>query len=91
MRMEIAGANVTDAVVEVLDTLQNDRHQTQSYIDTLDRVTRRVILDLSCDEAQDVETLALLRGLQMIRRDILALAMPPDVDEPANDTPLLSC
>ena len=88
MRIEIAGAQITDAVVEVLDTLQNQTDITKLYLETLDEVTRTVILDISgIDEAADKQTLNRLRVLQMIRRDITTLSMPPDADNPANDTP----
>lgn len=88
MRIEIAGAQITDAVVEVLETLQNNRDITEVYLQTLDEVTRSVILDLSGnDEEADSRTLSRLRALQMIRRDLITLSMPPDVDDPANDTP----
>ena len=88
MRIEVAGAQITDAVVEVLDTLQNQTKLTSEYIQVLDEVTRAVILDISgVDEEADSRTLSRLRALQMIRRDIITLSMPPDVDDPANDTP----
>ena len=88
MRIEIAGAQITDAVVEVLDTLQNQTELTSEYIQVLDEVTRAVILDISgVDEEADSRTLSHLRVLQMIRRDIITLSMPPDIDDPANDTP----
>ena len=90
MRIEIAGAQITDAVVEVLDTLQNQRDLTNIYISTLDELTRLVILDISGDEDQDSPTLARLRALQMIRRDLLTLSTPPDADDPANDRPTAS-
>lgn len=91
MRIEAAGAQITDAVVEVLDTLQNDKEVTDLYVKTLDDLTRIVILDIDGVDAEaDSETLNRLRALQMIRRDLLALAMPPDVDDEANDKPILS-
>ncbi len=87
MRIEVAGAQITDAVVEVLDTLQNQTELTSEYLQVLDEVTRAVILDISgVDEEADSRTLSRLRVLQMIRRDIITLSMPPDVDDPANDT-----
>ncbi len=87
MRIEVAGAQITDAVVEVLDTLQNQTALTSEYLQVLDEVTRAVILDISgVDEEADSRTLSRLRALQMIRRDIITLSMPPDVDDPANDT-----
>ena len=90
MRIEAAGAQITDAVVEVLDTLQNQTDLTSVYIRTLDDVTRAVILDISGNEDEDSATLSRLRALQMIRRDILTLSTPPDVDLQVNDTPRLS-
>lgn len=88
MRIEIAGAQITDAVVEVLDTLQNQPELTSIYLRTLDELTRATILDISgADDETDTDTLARLRALQMIRRDIATLASPPDADAPANDTP----
>jgi hypothetical protein len=89
MRIEASGAQITDAVVEVLDTLQNDRELTGSYVSMLDELTRSLILDLSAvDDEADSKTLARIRILQMIRRDIITLAVPPDVDNPVNDVPV---
>jgi hypothetical protein len=91
MRIEAAGAQITDAVVEVLDNLQNDRDLTESYLKTLDEITRSVILDLSAiDGETDSRTIARIRILQMIWRDILTLSTPPDADDPANDVPVAS-
>ncbi len=88
MRIEVAGTQITDAVVEVLDTLQNQTELTREYLQVLDEVTRAVILDISGDDAEtDSRTLSRLRALQMIRRDLITLSMPPDVDDPANDIP----
>ena len=88
MRIEIAGAQITDAVVEVLDTLQNQPELTKVYLQTLDELTRTVILDLTAaDEESDSLTLSRLRTLQMIRRDLMTLAAPTDADDPANDIP----
>lgn len=90
MRLEVAGAQITDAVVETLENLQNDPVMTQHYIDTIDRTTRKVIDNFSGDDNHDSAAISDLKVLQMIRRDILSLAMPPDVDNPANDTPTAS-
>ena len=88
MRIEAAGAQITDAVIEVLNTLQNQPELRDAYIETIDEVSRSVILDLTAtDTESDARTLSRLRPLQMIRRDILTLASPPDVDLPENDTP----
>ena len=87
MRVEIGGAQVTDSVVEVLDTLQNQRELSKTYLCVLDEVTRTIILDISGDEEDDVAVMARLRTLQMIRRDLLTLSTPPDADDPANDVP----
>jgi hypothetical protein len=91
MRLEVAGAQITDAVVDVLDTLQNQPHIAKTYTRTIDEVTRLVILDLSTvDEQADTEVMNRLRALQMLRRDIITLSSPPDVDLPSNDLPAAS-
>lgn len=88
MRIEVAGAQVTDAVVDVLDTLQNDRDIINMYVRTIDELTRSTILDMTAtDDESDTATMSKLRVLQMIRRDLTTLATPPDVDDPANDIP----
>ena len=91
MRLEVAGAQITDTIVEVLDTLQNQPDLTKVYLQALDDVTRIVILDLSGDDADaDLKTLSQLRALQMVRRDIATLSTPPDSDLPENDIPVAS-
>lgn len=85
MRIEIGGAQVTDAVVEVLDTLQNQPEIVRSYLQVIDSVSRTIILDISDED--DTEAMSRLRALQMIRRDIVTIATPPDVDDEANDIP----
>lgn len=90
MRVEIAGAQITDAVVEVVEELQTNQELTRLYVETLDEVTRTVILDLEGLDDRDADTLSRIRALQMIRRDLLKIATPPDVDDPANDTPVAS-
>lgn len=87
MRIEIGGAQITDAVVETLDKLQNQLELTQLYIKAIDEITRMAIFDISDDESG---ALSNLRMLQMIRYDLLSLAMPPDVDDPENDTAVAS-
>lgn len=91
MRLEVAGAQITDSVVEVLDTLQNQPDVAKLYVETIDTITRMLIdgTDTS-DYNIDSETMARLRVMQMLRRDILTLATPSDVDDPANDTPVAS-
>ena len=51
MRVEIAGAQISDAVVDVLDTLSS-----------LDALTRALILDIDSDDADDASTLSRLRA-----------------------------
>lgn len=87
MRIEIAGAQITDAVVDVLDTLQNNTELSKIYLQTLDELTRAVILDISGIDDEESVTLHRLRTLQMVRRDIATLSMPPDAGLPENDTP----
>ena len=88
MRIEIAGAQVTEAVVDVLDTLQNHPEIMASYRDTIRDLCRDTIL--SPDDEDDVERMSRLRSLQMMLRDLETLAAPPDADGPANDIPAIS-
>ncbi len=87
MRIEVAGAQITDSVVEVIDTLQNEPEVAKAYVEAIDEVTRAAILDISGDDEADTKIMSRLRALQMIRRDLTTLASPPDVDLPENDTP----
>lgn len=82
--------NITATSLLRLDTLQNQPGLTQLYIETLDVITRSVILNILGDDTEDSATLSRLRTLQMIRRSILSLAIPPDVDDPEDDTPTAS-
>ena len=86
MRIEIAGAQITDAVVDVIETMQTTLDVARMYTDNIDALCRRLLLDYDGDDINDADTLAQLRTLQMIRRDILTIASPPDVDLPQNDT-----
>ena len=90
MRIEIAGAQITDAVIDVIETLQATPDIARMYTENIDALCRRLLLDFDGDDLNDADTLAQLRTLQMIRRDILTLASPPDTDLPQNDTPTAS-
>lgn len=91
MRLEIAGANITDAVVEVLDDLQNSVGLLKTYTDTIDEITRQTILSITGIDEKDTLVLGRLRALQRIRENLITLGDPPDAGDPANDTPLLQC
>ena len=90
MKIEIAGAQITDAVVDILDDLQNMTDYTKMYLATLDELTRDIILDISGEDENNSRTIDRLRVLQMIRRDPMVLSMPPDADDPKNGKPILS-
>ena len=64
MRIEIAGAQITDAVVDILDDLQNMTDLTKEYLRTLDEITQTQILATSedDDEENDARTLSRLRA-----------------------------
>lgn len=90
MRIEIAGAQITESVVDVIETLQVEREIRRQYVDTLDYLTRYIIMDINGDDEEDAATLGRLRVLQMLRRDINTLADPPEADLPENDVPTAS-
>lgn len=90
MRIEVGGAQITDSVVEILETLQTQRELSTIYLQVLDDVSRFLILDITSDEEKDAETMHRLRALQMIRKGILTLSAPPDENLPENDIPAAS-
>ena len=53
MRIEIAGAQITDAVVDILDDLQNMTDLTKEYLRTLDEITQTQILATSEDDDEE--------------------------------------
>ena len=87
MRVTLAGAEITDSMVDVIETIQTSGDIRNTYLSVIDEVTRMVILDLSGLDAEDSIILKRLRTLQMIRRDISTLSTPPDADLPENDVP----
>ncbi len=90
MRITVAGAEITDSVVEVIENLQTAPELIKEYTDTIDWLYRTVLLDIDlADSGTDTEMLSRLRVLQMIRRDLVTLASPPDVDLPENDSPTI--
>ncbi len=90
MSLEVGGGQWTDAVIETLDALQNQAGLAQLYVETLDALIRSTILNISGEEADDSAVLSRIRTLKLIRRDIIALAMPAGVDDTANDKLIIS-
>lgn len=86
MRIEIGGAVITDEVAEVVATLQNEPDIRKMYIEALDEVAwtlvsnTMVTADDDDSDQVDARTMSMLRALQLMRRDILTIATPPDVD-----------
>ena len=85
MRVEIAGAQLTESVVDVIETLQTQPEILAAYRRTVSALSRMLIL--SADDIDDLETMAHLRALQMMMRDLEAMAFPAGVDDPGNDIP----
>ena len=91
MRIEIAGAQITDAVVEVLDTLQNQPGHIDKYIEALNRYVRIEAANMTGDNAEaDAAVFERLGVLQSLRQTLLTLSAPPDADLPENDIPTAS-
>lgn len=86
MRVVFAGAEITDAVVDVIDTLQNSGSTGQYYLDSIDRMCRQIMLSPDVDAENAIEY---LRALTLIRADLATLITPPDADLEENDTPLI--
>lgn len=86
MRTEIAGAQITSAVVAVIEALQTYPEIRDRYLGVIDYLTRYIITN--CDTvAESDQAMECLKTLQEIRGDIATLATPPDLDDPENDIP----
>lgn len=89
MLIEVAGAEITSAMIEVIETLQTDTQYTRLLVNTIEDLARRLSLDTDLiDGEDDSRVLAQIRVLQMIRRDLLTLASPPDIADEENDKPV---
>lgn len=84
MRLVVAGANITDAVVERLDDMQNTECG-RSWLRTLDEINRHVQRTMPNTDI----ALRWMGELAGIRNALSTLIAPPDADDPANDTPLI--
>lgn len=93
MRVEIAGAQITTAVVDIIDTLQNEPETIDLYRRTLRHIAS-LLIDVDPDfypsACHDLNPLGALRTLQMIMHDLDTIASPADVNLLENDTPTAS-
>lgn len=88
MRLEVAGAQITEDVVDVIETLQTQPEILKAYSRTVSILSHKLIL--TPDDDDDVETMAHLRALRMMIRDLETIANPPRVDDIENDNPVVS-
>lgn len=56
MRTEIAGAQITPTVVDVIETMQTTPDITHMYTDNIDALCRRLLLDFDGDDLNDADT-----------------------------------
>ena len=77
MKVTMAGAKFSDAIVEVIDTLQNFSDVKDSYLMVIDELTRMVILDTSDFFEDESVAMERLHVLQQIRQDIITLSTTP--------------
>ncbi len=85
MRLIVAGAQITDAMVEILDDLQNSP-LGKGYADVIDEACRVIML---ADHPDGEAAIGMLRELVLLRKAVCILASPPDADLPQNDIPLI--
>ena len=88
MRLEVGGAQITEGVAEVMETLQTQPQILKAYRRTVSILSHKLIL--TPDDDDDVETMAHLRALQMMIRDLETIANPPGADDIENDNPVVS-
>ena len=87
MRLEVAGAQITEDVVDVIETLQTQPEILKAYCRKVSILSHKLIL--TPDDDDDVETIAHLRALQMMIRDFETIANPPGADDVGNDVPVV--
>ena len=87
MRLEVGGAQITESVAEVMETLQTQPEILKAYRKTVSALS--LMLMLSPDDDHDVETMAHLRASQMMMRDFETIANPPGADDVGNDVPVV--
>lgn len=88
MRLEVAGAQITEEVVDVIENLQTQPEILKAYRRTVSILSHKLIL--TPDDDDDVETMAHLRALRMMIRDLETIANPPRADDIENDNPVVS-
>lgn len=88
MRAVIAGAEITSAMVDVIETLQTNSSVVKSYLSLIEELAATLCHDISTiDEEHDAVIFRKLHTLQLLHRDILTLSNPPDLNDPSNDIP----
>ena len=89
MRIEAAGAQVTTAVVKVIDSFQNESDGFDALA-IIDSTIRKLLLDHESSPVAPMKLIQLLQNLCWLRDKVAVLAMPPDADDLENDIPALS-
>lgn len=87
MRIEVGGAQVTESVAELIETVQTDSAYLKEITEGIARLSQLVALDA---DLSDAEGMQLMRVLQTIMRDYQCLATPPELEDPTNDNPVFS-
>lgn len=88
MRAVIAGAEITSAMVDVIETLQTGPSVVKSYLSLIEELAAKLCQGISTtDKEHDDVIFRKLHTLQLLRRDILTLSNPPDLNDPSNDIP----
>lgn len=83
MRIEIAGASVTEQIAEVLETLQIDPVHLLEFNDAVNNITQRLMAADTMGENDIAHLQQLHRMLAMVK----TLAADPSLNDEANDIP----
>ena len=83
MRIEIAGASVTEQIAEVLETLQADPVHLMEFNDAVNNITQRLMAAEHMGESDIADLQQLHRMLAMVK----TIAADPSLNDEANDIP----
>lgn len=83
MSLEVGMAKISDEMIELFATLQEEPGIITSYRKTVSALSRMLILSPYDDD--DMERMGHLRSLQMMLRDLETIALPPGVVYPVDD------
>lgn len=87
--MIIAGAEITDAVVEIIEDLQSNLENIRNIKDAVTKISEFIVSNTDNDPEAESKAMEYLRALHFAVRVIEGIAQPADADLEENDIPVI--